>query len=166
MESGPDRRDLRPADPDPQARIRGNHKGNAYALNVVNPEPGKFYVYVRRDEGDIQRFENEGWTLDRRDGARATMGKETDMSWGHSLDGVIGRRDIVRMSIDEEGYRAYMDRKNANRLNQSAESAVAEFLAKGEPLTSHMNSSMPLYYQAQQHKYERKVEGVSVREEE
>jgi hypothetical protein len=166
MESGPDLSDLRPANPDPNARVRGNHKGPAYALNVVNPEPGKHYVYVRREEGDIQRFENEGWTLSRRSASPATMGKETDPQWGRSLDGVIGRRDIVRMEIDEEGYRAYMERKNAQRAAQSAESVVAEFIAKGEPLTSHLNSNAPVYYQASQHRYDRKVEGVSVREEE
>jgi hypothetical protein len=164
MESGPDLSDLRPLNPDPNAKIRGNHKGPAFALNVMNPEPGKHYVYVRRDEGDIQRFENEGWALSRRSGSQATMGKETDPRWGHTLDGVIGRRDIVRMEIDEEGYRAYMTRKQAVTSAQSAENVVNEFIEKGQPLTERFGGA-PMYYRAAQHR-ERRVAGVGVNEEE
>lgn len=164
MESGPDLSDLRPINPDPQAKVRGNHKGPAYALNVVNAEPGKHYVYVRREEGDIQRFENEGWVLSRHSTSRATMGKETDPQWGRSLDGVIGRRDIVRMEIDEDGYREYMARKQANTAAQSAENVVSEFIEKGQPLTERFGGA-PMHYRTAQHR-ERRVAGVGVNEEE
>lgn len=165
MESGPDLSHLRPANPDPNARIRGNHKGPAYALNVVNPEPGKHYVYIRRDEGDIQRFLNEGFALERKDGSHARMGRETDMAWGVSLDGTIGRKDIVRMVIDDAGYAAYMERKAQARAVQSADGVVAEFLAKGESMTGAVGSNQPLYHRAAQHHTEYRVQGVSVAED-
>lgn len=166
MEAGGDLAELRPINPDPRAHIRGNHKGNAYALNVVGAIPGMHYVYVRRDEGDIQRFENEGWELERRDNAQgAKMGRETDPQWGRAMDGTIGRRDIVRMRINDDGYRTYMERKQSHIAAQSAENVVAEFLAKGEPLNERFGGSGPMHYRGKQHR-EHRVAGVGVNEEE
>jgi hypothetical protein len=62
------------------------------------------------------------------------MGRETDPSYGIQLDGVIGRRDVVLMSIPDEACAAYMDRKQQNAAVQSADNAVAEFLARGESM--------------------------------
>jgi hypothetical protein len=166
MEAGNDLAELRPLSLDPQARVRGNHKGPAYALNVVNPIAGMHYVYVRRDEGDIQRFENEGWELERRDNAQgAKMGRETDAQWGRTMDGTIGRRDIVRMRIDDDGYRAYMTRKQEHISAQSAENVVREFIEKGEPLNERFGGGGPLHYRTAQHR-EHRVAGVGVNEEE
>ena len=166
MEAGNDLAELRPINPDPTARVRGNHKGNAYALNVVNPIPGMHYVYVRRDEGDIQRYESEGFELERRETAQgARMGRETDPQWGRNMDGIIGRRDIVRMRITDEGYREYMARKQAHIATQSAENVVREFIEKGEPLSERFGGGGPLHYRTAQHR-EHRVAGVGVNEEE
>jgi hypothetical protein len=161
MESGYDLSELRPLNLDPQSRIRGNHKGPAYALNVVNPKPGRTYEYIRREEGEIQRFLNEGFQLEYRQG-HTKMGRETDPAWGINLDGVIGRRDVVLVSIDDEGYAAYMERKRHNVAVQSADNAVAEFLSKGESMGSATGANRSLYRRASNHHTEYRVQGVSV----
>jgi hypothetical protein len=66
------------------------------------------------------------------------------------------------MTIDIDGYREYMARKDHARSLQSADNTVSEFIAKGEQLTAAVGGNRSLYHRASQHHTEYRVQGVSV----
>lgn len=152
IQGGASRQDLRPADRDPNAPIRGSHKGAAAALNVRNPQPGFVYAWGRTDQNYLIRKRNEGWEIVPPDSPERKEA-ETDPNWSQALDQAQTRRDVVLLRITEERYREIQEDKQRRAL--AARSGAAEsFLDKNYQLPERYRESTsgePVYYRAPGH---------------
>ena len=128
----------------------GTHRGPAAGLNVSNLRPNLHVYWEAADESKIRWRMNEGWHVIPPD-APERSGLEQDPNFGHALDTVQRRQDVVLMGIPLDKYRERKKEQAAQR--QANKDGVAEaWLSKGEPLSQRYGSGAPVYYKAGQHR--------------